>query len=124
MMSHIDSPNTVPDVPVVHAQRTASLCKTEIERFNRTMSKLERALTVELVASDIDLGSGVWSLSTLEDDLLSYALKHQFSRVPLTDWPMRATKGITHVAEIDVLSRTLVSTRKVSIHDLISAGTS
>jgi hypothetical protein len=91
--------------------------------FHETMTALERSLTCGLIASDLDLKSGVKPYSTLDHDILALAMQHCYSRVPLrNDDPGRMVE-ITDVAIVDLAEHRVPKRRAIIIDDLIAAET-
>lgn len=91
--------------------------------FHRTMTAPERALTCELIASDVDLQEGIRPLSAPDDDILGLAMHHRYSRVPLRDDNPERKVEMTHVAIVDLAGRRVQERREITIDDLVAAET-
>jgi len=91
--------------------------------FDTTMTQLEQSLTCELIASEIDLEGGVKSASVGDEELLEFATRCQYSRVPLKDKRFSEATPITHVAIIDIHNKRVVERRQIAINDLIAGET-
>lgn len=91
--------------------------------FHTTMAQLERSLTCELIASQIDLVNGVKLSSVGDEEILEFATQYQYSRVPLRDECCVEATSITHVAVIDLYNKS-VERRQVAVTDLIAGETS
>lgn len=90
--------------------------------FHTTMIQLERSLTCELIASEIDLANGVKLSSAGDEEILEFATQYQYSRVPLRDECCAEATSITHVAVIDLQNKS-IERRQVAITDLIAGET-
>lgn len=91
--------------------------------FHATMAALERSLTCSLVASGIDLKNDVFSSDTSDSDLVAFALRNRFSRVPLRNQEQSGKGTITDVAIVDLEAERLVERRGLTVDDLIAGDT-
>ena len=91
--------------------------------FHTTMAQLERSLTCELIASEIDL-KGVLKLSSVGDEeILEFAARYQYSRVPFRDEKCPEATSITDVAIIDLSNKHVLKRPQISIEELIAGET-
>lgn len=91
--------------------------------FHQTMTALERSLTCGLIASDLDFTNGIKPFSAPDDDILTLAIQHRYSRVPLRDDNSVRKVEITHVAIVDLAGNRVQDRRTITIDDLIAAET-
>jgi hypothetical protein len=96
--------------------------------FHQTMVNLERSLTCELIASEIDLVQGIKAIATPDQEILAYASQHRFSHVPLRDekvWGEKVGRrtAITHVAIVDLKQSCVLDRWQITLDDVIAGET-
>lgn len=102
-------------------ESTNSASKNKL--FHRTMEALEESLHCGLIATDLDLQAGVKDLNAHDEEILDFALKNRFTRIPLRSKEQGPHGAITHVAIIDLGQGRLAERREITVDDVISAST-
>jgi hypothetical protein len=91
--------------------------------FHNTLTRLERSLTCELIASDLHDGGSVKPFSTSDADIIDFAMQFRFTRVPLLGEMPPRDKEISHVAIVDLREGRLIKRRPITADDLIAGET-